>query len=104
MWEREEQGIVIERARLKKNPGSDLGALAKGLKIVIEELKCWSHANFGQVTKQLESLWGTLENLEASDPVGNREEILGTKRELDELLYKEEMMWLQRSRITSLKE
>jgi hypothetical protein len=45
-----------------------------------------------------------LGTLEADDPIQNREHILKTKRELDELLYREEMMWLQRSHITWLKE
>jgi hypothetical protein len=45
-----------------------------------------------------------MERLEWDDPIHNRDKILAAKRELDEILYKEEMMWLQRSRITWLRE
>lgn len=96
MWEREEGlGTIIEKAWQKCNPESDLGSVAEALKIVTKELKVWSRENFGNVAKQLESLRGELEKLEFDDPVGNRAAILSTKRELDEILYCEEMMWLQ---------
>ena len=64
----------------------------------------WSTEKFGHATKELEQLRGELELLEQADPISNREAILKTKQELDELLYREEMMWLQRSRILWLKE
>lgn len=97
-------GAVIEAAWKKRNPGSDLGALPEGLESVTKELKHWSSTTFGHVSKQLESIRGELEQLEMEDAIANREAILAKKRELGELLYREEMMWLQRSRITWLKE
>ncbi|CAN6234585.1 unnamed protein product [Urochloa humidicola] len=105
MWEREEAlGTFIAKAWQKKNPGSDLGALVEGLKIVTRDLKQWSSEKFGHVTKKLEKLRRELDTLEYSDPIQNHEAILKTKRELDELLYREEMIWMQRSRISWLRE
>jgi hypothetical protein len=43
-----------------------------------------------------------MEELECADPVLHRDKILEAKWELDEILYREEMMWLQRSRINWL--
>ncbi|KAG2644822.1 hypothetical protein PVAP13_2KG380405 [Panicum virgatum] len=48
MWEREEElGTIIEQAWQKRNPGSDLGALATSLQCVTKELKIWSRDKFG---------------------------------------------------------
>jgi hypothetical protein len=45
-----------------------------------------------------------MEELEGADPVLHRDKILEAKWDLDEILYREEMMWLQRSCITWLRE
>lgn len=61
-------------------------------------------ANFGQVTKKIEALRKELQQLESADPIQRRAEILSIRHQLDELLYREELMWLQRSRISWLKD
>lgn len=105
MWEREaELQSVIEKSWLRKYPGSDLGALSKSLEIVTTNLRQWSSQNFGNVTRHIEELKKEIERFEWDDPIHNRDYILAAKRELDEVLYREEMMWLQRSCITWLHE
>ena len=105
MWERDPSlGSVLEKAWMRRNPGSDLGSLAENLKHMAASLKTWSREKFGNVTKEIERLRSLLEQLEGEDNIGNRAEILQVKINLDELLYREEMMWLQRSRINWLKE
>ena len=43
MWEREEElGLVIEKAWLRRNPGSDLGALSTDLMVITKDLKTWA--------------------------------------------------------------
>jgi uncharacterized protein YjcR len=105
MWEREETlSSVVEKAWQRKNLGSDLGALAERLQVVTKDLKAWSRSNFWQITKQLEELHDEVVSLECDDPIRNWDAILTAKKKLDELLYREEMMWLQRSRVNWLKE
>ncbi|KAJ1289984.1 hypothetical protein BS78_02G207000 [Paspalum vaginatum] len=76
MWERDENlGIEIGKAWERRNLGSDLEKLRK-----------------------------EIADLEWEDPVRNREAIVDKDRTLNEILYREEMMWLQRSRISWLRE
>jgi hypothetical protein len=51
-----------------------------------------------------ESIKEKNESLSSQNHVANQGEIQRLSRSMDELLYREEMMWLQRSRIAWLKE
>jgi hypothetical protein len=55
------------------------------------------------VTAQLNQLRSDLEMAKATNPA-EQSEIRAIADHMDELLYREEMMWLQRSRISSLRE
>lgn len=68
----------------------------------MRSLREWSKANFAHVTRDIERLRGELADLQTDN--ANRVAIRQKMSELDELLYREEMLWLQRSRITWLKE
>lgn len=105
MGDREESlGVEIAKSWLRRNPGNDLGSVAEKLRALTSDLRTWSRENFGHVTKQMETLKVEMEALEQDDPVSNLDKILEKRKELDELLYMEAIMWLQRSRISWLQE
>jgi hypothetical protein len=66
-------------------------------------LQQWSKEHFGAVTGELNGLRHELEEVK-SRTVVCRADIRAITDRMDELLYPEEMMWLQRSRISWLKE
>jgi uncharacterized radical SAM superfamily protein len=81
-----------------------LGDIAVNLQGTMSSLKRWSHEKFGVVTSELEKLRKRLEELNSLDAVGNEGEIWRINKQMDKLVYHEEMMWLQRSRIAWLRE
>lgn len=64
----------------------------------------WSQKKFGSIRKELETLRSTLERLQNNQDGGDEVEIKSTMTRMNEILYREEMMWLQRSHINWLKE
>jgi polyhydroxyalkanoate synthesis regulator phasin len=80
-----------------------LGGIAKALRRVQGALRVWSKRNFDSVTSELNALRIKLEELK-NNPQCERQEIRQVTDKMDELLYREEMMWLQRSRVAWLKE
>ena len=104
MWERlESLALEIKEAWCSAPNREGLGGIAKALVHVQRALRSWSNENFGAVTKELEGLRDRLETLRA-DPQAGRTDIPNLTDRMDELLYHEEMMWLQRSRIAWLRE
>lgn len=103
MWERHSAlpGIIAE-AWAKKRPTGNSGEVANSLKSVMSGLRTWSAENFGHITKRIEKLRGELGELKLSS--ADRVLIRTKMNEMDELLYCEEMLWLQCSQITWLKE
>ena len=105
MWEHEESlGQEIEAAWEAAGAKPCLGAVSKALKEVMCSLQQWSHTKFGSIRKELEELRSKLEALQGQGDQSNVMEIKATMNRMNEILYREEMMWLQRSRISWLKE
>lgn len=59
---------------------------------------------FGSVTEELASIRKQIEEINLADPISNEEALNRLMARMDELLYREELMWLQRSRINWLRE
>jgi hypothetical protein len=76
--------------------------VSAGLGRITTDLQIWSKEKFGNVTKQLEQSRTRLEELMNMN--ADRAEIRRVTDHMNELLYREEMMWMQRSRVDWLKE
>jgi hypothetical protein len=103
MWEREHAlPEIVANAWHDAGPKSDLGDINMSLKKVMDVLHAWEGRKFGNVTRELARLRRKLEGLYNNNaPMG---EIRETTDLMNELLYREEMLWLQRSRVSWLKE
>lgn len=80
----------------------NLGKVNAALRSTMTALKSWSNRRFGNVTREINKSRSQLEELLRMN--ADRQEIRRVSDKLNELLYKEEMLWLQRSRIMWLKE
>jgi hypothetical protein len=103
MWERD--ASLPERvatAWAETGPKHNLGEVKKGLGCVMSQLQAWSKAKFGAVTRELEKAGNRLSELMNMN--ADRMEIRDVTDKMNELLYREEMMWLQRSRIDWLRD
>ena len=102
LWERELElaeriSIAWEGAREK----ADLADIMNGLDQVMTTLQDWSKNKFGNSLQEL-SKSRRLESLLLNN--ADQKEIRNATDQINELLYHEEMMWLQSSRVTWLKE
>jgi hypothetical protein len=95
MWEREASlPEHISNAWAAAGPKVDLAQIRAGLADVMKYLQKWSKDKFGSVKIQLEKSRNLLEELQNMD--ADREEIRAVADQMNELLYREEMMWMQR--------
>ncbi|XP_073359844.1 uncharacterized protein [Aegilops tauschii subsp. strangulata] len=102
MWEREASlAEVVEAAWVASGAKGDLGGRTVALKATMAKLHGWSNRTIGNVTREIEKSRTRLEELHNMN--ADRSELRKESGHMDELLYKEEMMWLQRSRMEWLK-
>jgi hypothetical protein len=74
----------------------------KGLDNVMPTLQNWSKRKFGNIVRELQKARKKLETLLANN--ASQHEIRQATDHMNEMLYREELLWLQRSRITWMKE
>jgi hypothetical protein len=80
----------------------DLGSVSAGLQAMMQKLHIWGRRKFGNVSRELHQLRTKLKCMQDAD--APRSEIRALTDLMNELLYKEEMLWLQRSCIDWLRE
>ena len=102
-WERaSDLPEIIEQARAAAGDKSDMGAIQDCLGSVMKSLQAWSSRKFGNILREHESVRSELNSLLLHG--ADSKEVKKLSDKLNELLYKEEMLWLQRSRVNWLKE
>jgi hypothetical protein len=105
MWERE-ASLHDDIAAAWGSVGhmQNLVDIYRALNTIRGSLKRWSMHKFGSVTKELQKLRERIVVLSDQTSTDQEEELERLRFIMDEILYREEMMWLQRSRIAWLKE
>ncbi|XP_045088740.1 uncharacterized protein [Aegilops tauschii subsp. strangulata] len=102
MWEREASlAEVVVAAWAASGAKGDLGGVTAALKAPMAKLHEWSNKTIVNVMREIEKSRTRLEELHNMN--ADRNELRKESDHMDELLYKEEMMWLQRSRMEWLK-
>jgi hypothetical protein len=95
MWEWEASlPEEIQMAWRGGKPVQHLGDIPDKIHGVMRTLKKWSKEKFGAVTQELETLQKRLEELNVQNHDAGNEEIVNMGHRMDELLYREEVMWL----------
>jgi hypothetical protein len=103
MWERDPSlPEVIMNAWKDLGSMLNLGDVFVGLGSVMSQLQNWSRRKFGNVLKDINKSRSRLEELMSMNAY--RKEICQETDRRNELLYREEMLRMQRSRVAWLKE
>jgi hypothetical protein len=100
MWEREPSlAATVEEAWSRRVGVRDLGDICSSLRTVMGSLYDWRKQHFKPVSREIDRKRKKLEALlmlSDEESVRARQQL---QRDMDELLYREELMWLQRSRV-----
>jgi hypothetical protein len=71
---------------------------------MMSELQSWMKMHFKLVPKEIEKKQGQLDSLRSLTDEASMAARIGIEKEMDELLCREEIMWMKRSRIAWLRE
>ncbi|XP_062232870.1 uncharacterized protein LOC133930222 [Phragmites australis] len=105
MWERDaSMPDVIKEAWEKGEGVSNLGDVMAKLRSTLTQLHTWSDKKVGNVKRKLGKLRKRLGSLRQQGLLDGSNQIREVREKLDELLFREEIMWRQRSRTSWLKE
>ena len=103
MWERDPSlPEVIMNTWIDLGSLLNLGDIAVGLGTMMRKLQDWSRKKFGNVIKEINKSHTRLEELMSMN--ADMKEIREATDRMNELLYREEMLWMQRSRVAWPKE
>lgn len=94
MWERESSIDQVVSEAWSREVKQSLGDISLKLQEVMVSLKNWSHEKFGSVRKELEKLRCHLVELSKDGGVDKQGEIKATSAHMNELLYREELLWM----------
>ena len=101
MWERDPAlPEVIMNTWTELGSMLNLGDIASRLGNMMKRLQEWSQNFFGNVIKEINKSCSRLEELMSMN--ADRKEIREATDRMNELLYREEMLWMQRSHIAWL--
>jgi hypothetical protein len=99
-WEREESlQEEIKTSWVSGGQVQSLGDVSCTLNKVRSSLKQWSAATFSLVTKELRRIRERMKEISEFPSDDQQDELHDLRLRMDEILYREEMMWLQCSRI-----
>ena len=102
-WERDiSLPEVIKEAWESVGSVDNLEKLQTGLSKTLATLSVWGNKKFGNISWELAKSRTQLEELMSMN--ADRQDIRNITDKMNELIYQEEMMWLQRSTIMWLKE
>jgi hypothetical protein len=103
MWEREPSlAATVQDAWSRRLPILDLGDINEAMKSMMNDLYSWKADAIGSVPRKLKEKRKELEELSLLSDLDSTEQRNQIAKEMDELLYREEIIWLQRSRIAWL--